>query len=118
MANAMRQVDAEYGDGRAADRGAADQDWPGPAEVTHPPVPPRVEEPRALASVGVDACEVRALVVVVGEAGEREVAGDRLAPVLFGDDVIDLEGKLVVVLRHPAILTAVVSALPDELVKR
>ena len=37
--------------------------------------------------------------VVVGEAGEREVAGDRLAAVLFGDDVIDFEGEFIVDLR-------------------
>jgi hypothetical protein len=34
MSNAMGQIDAEHGDGRAADGGAADQDRPVPAEVT------------------------------------------------------------------------------------
>ena len=74
MPNAMRQIAAEHGDGRAADGGAADQDRPVPAEVTGPPVAARIEQPRALASLGIDACEVRAFMVVVGEAGEREVA--------------------------------------------
>ena len=56
--------------------------------------------------------------VVVGEAGEREVAGDRLATVLFGNDVIELEGKFVVELRHPAIFTTMVRAFSDEFSKR
>jgi hypothetical protein len=48
--------------------------------------------------------------VVVSEAGEREIAGDRLAPVLFGDDMIGLEREFVVDLRHPAVFTTLVSA--------
>ena len=44
MPNAMRQVDAEHGDGSAADRGAADQDRPLPAEVAGPAVSARIEE--------------------------------------------------------------------------
>jgi hypothetical protein len=36
---------------------------------------------------------------------------------LFGNDVIDLEGEFVVTQRHPAILTSMVSAFPDELGK-
>lgn len=117
MPNAMIHVDAEYGNGGAADGGAADQDRPVPAEVTRPLVTARIEEPRAPARFGIDAGKVRTFVMVVGEASERKVAGDRLAPMLFGDDVIDLKGNFIVDLRHPAILTTVVSALPNQLGK-
>src|SRR5258708_8121958 len=55
--------------------------------------------------------------VVVGEAGERKIASDRLAPVLLGDDVVDLEGEFVADLRHPAVFTTLASALPNELGK-
>ena len=34
--------------------------------------------------------------VVVRKAGQRKIISDRLAPVLFGDYVIDLERKFVV----------------------
>jgi hypothetical protein len=80
MPNAMPQVDAKHGDGRAADGRAADQDRSVPAEVTSPSVAARIEEPGAFARLGIDACEVRSLMVVVGEAGERKVAGDVWPP--------------------------------------
>src|SRR5437868_15263334 len=85
--------------------------------MTRPFLAAGIEEPRALTSLGIDAAEVRAFMVIVGKAGEREIAGDRLAPVLFGNDVIDLEHKLIVDPRHSAILTTLVCAFPDELGK-
>lgn len=58
---------------------------------------------------------VGALVVIVGKACEREVAGDGLTTVLLSDHMINLHGKLVVDLRHLAVFTTVASSLPDEL---
>jgi hypothetical protein len=67
-------------DSRAADGGAADQDRPLPAEVTGPFVAAGMKEPCALVRFGIDAREILAFMVVVGEAGERQIAGNRLAP--------------------------------------
>jgi hypothetical protein len=114
MPNPMGQVDAERSDGRAAGGGAADQDRPVPAEVTGPLVAARIEEPGALAGLGIDPCEVWTFRVVVREAREREIAGYP-APVLFGDHVIDLEGEFIVDVRHAAVFTTVVGAFPDQL---
>lgn len=91
----MRQI-AEHGDGRTADCGAADQDWSVPAEVMGPFMAARIVKPGALASLRIDAGAVRSLMVVVGEAGESEVPNDRPAPMLLGDDVIDLEWELII----------------------
>lgn len=55
--------------------------------------------------------------VVVGETRERQVASDRLAAMLLGDDVIDLERHFIACLRHPAVFATVAGTLPDELGK-
>ena len=87
----MRQVDAESHDGCATGRGAPDKDRTVPAEMPGPFHPAGVEEPGLLMTLGVDAAQVRTFVMVVGETGESQIAGDGLAAVLLGDDVIDLE---------------------------
>ncbi len=46
-----------------------------------------------LASRGINPGKIRALVVVVSETSESEVAELRWAAVLLGNDVIDLEGN-------------------------
>ena len=117
MSNTMGQVNAEDGDRRAANGGETDEDRPFPAKVAVPLVAAGIEEPSAFASLGIDACKIRAFTVVVGEAGQREVAGRGLARVLFSDDVIDLEREFVVGLRHPAVFTAAVGELPNQLDK-
>src|SRR5262249_7466459 len=76
-----------------------------------------IEEPRALAGLGIDAGEVRAFMVVIGEACEREIAGDAPTAMLFGGDMIDFKLGFVVDLRHPAVFTTFVSAFPDQLDK-
>jgi hypothetical protein len=68
MSNAMRKVDAEHGDGSAANGGAADQYRTVPAEVAPPFMSAGIEEPRAFARFWIDASQVRAFVVVVCEA--------------------------------------------------
>jgi hypothetical protein len=49
-------------------------------------------------------------VVVVSEAGQRQVAGDGPATVLLGDYIVNLKRELVVDVRHPALFTTVASA--------
>jgi hypothetical protein len=115
MPNAMGQVNPEHGDCRAANSGAANQDRPVLAEMTSPSVAARIEEPCALASFGIDTCKVGPFMMVVSKASQGEITGNRLAPVLLRDDVIDFEGKFVVDLRHAAEFTTLDSALPDEL---
>ena len=57
MPDATGQVDGEYGDDRATDRGPADQNRPFPAEVTIPFMAARAVEPGAPASLVIDAYE-------------------------------------------------------------
>lgn len=52
--------------------------------------------------------------VVAGEAGECQVLGWGWAAMFARDDVIDLEGKNVVLLRHLAILTDALGAPPNQ----
>jgi hypothetical protein len=118
MADTMGPVDSEHGDGCTANIGAADQERAIPTKMAAPLVAARMEEPCALASLRINAREVRAFVMVVGETGEGEIARDGLAAVLFGDDMIDLEREFIIALRHAAVFTASMSTCPNELGKR
>lgn len=113
----MRYIDAKHSDGSAANCSAADQEWTGPAEMPMPFLAPWIEEPRSLPRLGIDASKVWTFMVVVGEAGERKVAGNCLASMLFGDDMIDFKGEFVAGLWHAAVLTTVLSAFADQLSK-
>ena len=51
-----------------------------------------MEESRQQTCAGVETRDVRPLMEVVIPAGQRQVFGDGRAVVLFGNDVIDVEG--------------------------
>lgn len=83
-----------------------------------PNVPSWIEEPSTFTSLWIDAREIGAFVVVVGEANQREVACDGRTVMLLRDDVIDLKRQFVEHLRHLAILAAVSRSLPNQIDER
>ena len=68
-----------------------------------------------LTASGVDAGQVRPFVVVIRQASEGKVRGDREAAVLLRDDRIDLETGRGERLREPTILAAVACPSPHEI---
>jgi len=112
------RVHPEYGDGRPADGRDTEQQRAIPAEMARPRVTSRMEKSHDPARLGIDTGQVRSLVVIAREAGQREVSRDRLAAVLLGDDVVDFEIELIALLRHLAILAQAPGAVPDVLKER
>ena len=56
-----------------------------------PALPPRVKKGHELIGHRIDARDIRPFVFVVMETAPRQVLQDRLAPVLLGDDVVQLK---------------------------
>jgi hypothetical protein len=76
---------------------------------------PWVEEAGDLLRFGIEAGEVRPLVKVIVVAGQRQVVYGVLPPMLFGEDVFDVEGeKRVVGLVDATVLTAIIRVPPQE----
>lgn len=65
--------------------------------------------------LGVDRCDVRALLQVATNAAETQVFDLVRSTMLFPDDVVDLMGQDRRVLGNPAILTCPLSAPPNQL---
>jgi hypothetical protein len=63
---------------------------------------------------GSETCDVRPLVEVVIQAGQRQVLGDSRSVVLLGNDVVDLEGQNVERLRQPTVFAGVFGAVPNQ----
>lgn len=55
--------------------------------------------------------------VVTCEASQTQVTGESQASVLFGEDVIDVEGKSVVLVGHLAVFATATRTLPDQFLK-
>jgi hypothetical protein len=106
--------DVEHLDCDAADRHATDKVGSLPPEVPHPFVPARVEQPGQFPRHSVPTANVSALEWVAPEATEGEVAGDTGPSMLPGDDAIDLERSVVVLLGQLAVFAAVIGPLPDQ----
>jgi hypothetical protein len=114
MSNTMGQIDAEHGDGCPADGSAPREHRSVPAKVPVPFVAARIEKPSPPLILGVNTCQIRAFMVVVSEAGQRQVTGYRRATVLCRYDVINLEGKFVVALRHLTVFATAAGAPPNQ----
>src|SRR5947207_2667249 len=85
--------------------------------MTRPFMTPWVEEPNLFARRRIDTGQIGPLMVVVRQASEGQIRCDRAAPMLLGDDVIDLEARRGKDLRQPAIFAAVTSAPTHEIGK-
>ena len=73
-----------------------------------------VEQSRQQPRVGVEAADIRPLVEVVIQAGQRQVFGDGRSVVLLGNDVVDLEGQNVERLRELTVFTGALGAVPNQ----
>ena len=86
---------------------------PSHRKCSPPIIFPRVEEAHGSAGFRIDPRNVRTLEAVAVRASQRQIVFHGLAAVLFGDDVVDLEGQRQRPVRHPAILAALGGPLPD-----
>lgn len=82
-----------------------------------PKVQARMEEPDNLSGRWLRARDVRTLMPVAMKTGEREIPGNRLAPMLKCDDVIGMKGQRIRCRGKVTILAPVfgtLPALPDQ----
>jgi hypothetical protein len=89
------------------------------AEMLFPTIIPGVKQPHHFPRRGITAHQIRSLVKIAVRAGEREVVDSGRAPVLAGNDVLDVKGSVGFILgMQTAILTALPRPRSDELSKR
>ena len=104
----VRVVEAEQPGGGAAHLGDAEDLGTVPSKVILPAVFSWMKEPREQSGVWIDAGEVRAFDGIALAAGQREISQVIRAPMLLGDDVLDVERiVLLVLLMQAAVFTAV-----------
>ena len=105
-------IDAEHANRDPADRRQPPQPRASPREMILPPVTAGVEERRELPGLLIDARYVWSFIAIAPWAGQAEVIEPRLAAVLLGDDVIDLEGQGIRRLGEPAVFADSLRPLP------
>ena len=81
--------------------------------MVNPGITARVEERGHLPGIGVDAGDVGALVQVAMDAGQGEVRRIIGPAVLLRGDVLDVEGREIMLLAEQAVFTAIPGASPD-----
>ena len=81
-----------------------------PPKVATPLLKPWIEQPGFLACSRVDASQIRALVMVVCETCQSEIAENRFAAMLLSDDVVNLKRRGRKPLGQSTILAATISA--------
>jgi hypothetical protein len=109
-----RVVDGKHMNGYPADRRPAPEVGALPAEVKRPAVPSRMKEPHQLLRDRIDTRDVRALGRIAIKAGKGQVALNRLAAVLHGDDVVNLKGDGTGRLRQVAVFAAVPGTFANQ----
>jgi hypothetical protein len=102
---ALRFIHGENLDSGPTHRGFPEKLGPLPTKVLAPGVPPRVEEASELPGLRVYPGQVWSLVEVAPKASVSEVGKRVVAAVLFGDDMLDLEGRDDVSFRKATVLT-------------
>ncbi len=100
-------------DRRSSDGRSAGQHWADPGEMLLPNVLAGVEESRQQTRIGIEAGDIRPLVEVVIQAGQRQVFSLGQSVVLLGNDVVDLEGQNVERLRKPTVFAGIIGADPN-----
>jgi len=86
-----------------------------PLEVFDPAVAARVEEADDLSSIAVDPCDIGSFSFVAAQASDGQILANRLAAMLLGDDVIELEREKMICLRQLTILTEAVRPVSHRL---
>jgi hypothetical protein len=117
MFEAFWQIDVKHVNRRPADWCTTDQFGPVPREMLIPVVSSRMEQTCDLTGYGIDPGDVRALMDIIVVAREGEVFGGSRSMVFYGDDMVELEGQDIELLREPAILAGVACAFPDQVPK-
>lgn len=117
MLDAFGVVQVEDLNRCATDRCLAEDHGSGPCEVNIPHILARIEERSQSAALWVESGQIARLAEIARHAGEREVAEDRAAAMLPGDDVLNVQRPRVIGLRHPAVLAAVLRSLVDASVQ-
>jgi hypothetical protein len=82
-------------------------------EVYSPTVPAGIEQTDYPPRYGIHARDVRPLVSIAVKTGEGKILQVRLAAMLPGNDMIDLERRAVKGLRYLVVFTPASSAPPD-----
>jgi len=114
MPNSVRKVYPEYHRCRPADGGLADKVRALPAKMAAPLVAAGMKESRDVIAVRVNACEIGSLEGIARKAGKSKVLGNSGTTVTVGDDMVNFEIDVVVLLSHPAILASGVRSAPDK----
>jgi hypothetical protein len=114
QADVFGVIDVQYDNRCAAGWRAAHQDAGVPLKVLRPDILPWMKEACQLSGLRIKSRDVRPLVLVAVQAGQRQIRGGRWSAVLLGDDMIDLERKGIEELEHPAVFAGVVRPAPDE----
>jgi hypothetical protein len=74
-----------------------------------------VKQRRDTPCIWINPCDVRSFVIVARETGESQVLSPGRTTVLTRNDMVNLKGKRIEILRHTAIFTASTSPLPHLL---
>src|SRR4051794_6999051 len=82
--------------------------------MVNPGITARVEERGHLPGIGVDSGDVGAFVQVAVDAGQGKVRGVVGPAVLLRGDVLDVEGREIMLLAEQAVFTAISSPPPDR----
>jgi hypothetical protein len=86
-----------------------------PPKMAVPLVASWVKESDDLIALGVDPCRICPLKRVTMVTRQGQVLGGGGAAVAFGDDMVDLERDVVVILSHPAILALGACPAPNQM---
>ena len=108
----MRQIYGEDIDCCSTDRRTPNKHRSVPLEMVFPIVLAGMKQPDNLTRLGIHPSNIRSFVVVTCETREREIPQFVTAVMFAGNDVIDLKGQHVMLLRHPAVLAERTCPLP------
>lgn len=78
-----------------------------------PAILPGVEEPRQLTAVRINSGEIRPLVAIAPQSGERQIVSRAQTAVLPGDNVVDGKGSHMDRLRHMTVFAAFTGTLTN-----
>jgi hypothetical protein len=86
--------------------------------MPRPGLTPGIEPARDFSGFGIDAGQIRSLVLVVVVAGQRQVVRIVAATVLLGNDMLDVQAvERLVVLMNQAVFATVVCPVPDQVAR-